>query len=101
LSFNLPTLSDEQREKLDQWIRNLLWEGTLIGITSSHHISVHRTKGRIVTTTGEEWILQGVREVYEFKHVAQRSSGDSKLVLIGERLNKHNIQQSLHRYLGV
>jgi len=88
-----------QREKLDKWIRTLLWEGTLIGGSSSRKISVHRTKGRIVMRNGEEWILQGVRELYEFKRVGISHGQISKIVLIGEALQKDDIEKSLYTYL--
>ena len=96
-----------QRTRIDQWIRTLLWEGILLGITSPHHLSIHRTKGRIATSNKEQWIVQGVREVYEFKSLGLIQSSDpadpadSKLVLIGEGLHRHTIEHSLHTYLGV
>jgi len=54
--------------------------------------------------TGQEWILQGVRELYEFKEIGISHSGDgesSKIVLIGEGLEKGDIEKSLELYLGV
>jgi len=94
-------LSDGQREKVDQWIRCLLWEGSLPGIDPPQRISVHRTKGKIALQNGEEWILQGVREVYEFKLMGKSNGQRSKIVLIGEGLQKGDIEKSLHLYLGV
>ena len=99
MSFEFPRLSDVQLEKLDKWIRNLLWEGTLIGERLSQKISVHRTKGRIVSRNGEEWIVQGVREVYEFKRTEISHGERSKIVLIGEGLQKDSIEKSLQTYL--
>lgn len=96
-------ISDIQREKLDEWIRSLLWEGNLLGNnnSSSQPISVHRMKGRIVLQNNEEWILQGVREVYEFRYMGKSHGENSKIVLIGEGLRKEDIEESLHLYLGV
>ena len=95
-------LSQLQYEKLDQWIRSLLWEGSLLGINSSKPISIHRTKGRIILKTGQEWILQGVRELYEFKEIGNSpQEQESKIVLIGEGLKKLDIEKSLKIYLGV
>jgi len=88
-----------QREKLDKWIQTLLWEGTLIGVHSSEKMIVHRTKGRIVMRNGEEWILQGVREVYEFKRMGISHGQTSKIVLIGEALERDDIEKGLQTYL--
>lgn len=48
---------------------------------------------------GAEWILQGVREVYEFKRMGISNAQSSKLVLIGEALQKDAIEKSLYTYL--
>jgi len=84
---------------LDKWIRTLLWEGALIGEISQQKLSVHRTKGRIVMQNDEEWMLQGVREVYEFKRTGISHEQSSKIVFIGEALERDAIEKSLHSYL--
>jgi len=94
-------LSDDQRAKLDQWVRSLLWEGVLVGVPHTRPISIHRTKGRVTSRSGEEWILQGVREIYEFKVIGKAHSESSKIVLIGEGLKEDEIKKSLHGYLGI
>jgi Cobalamin synthesis protein cobW C-terminal domain len=94
-------LSEEQREKLDHWLQSLLWEGSLIGINTSQQISIHRTKGRIVMQNYQEWILQGVRELYEFKYTGQSQGQTSKVVFIGEGLEKSSIGKSLQMYVGI
>jgi G3E family GTPase len=68
-----------------------------MGIGLSHErISVHRTKGRIIDKNGDEWILQGVGEVYEMKKVAgMATEQQSKIVLIGEGLQRKSIEKSL------
>ena len=48
---------------------------------------------------GEEWVLQGVREVYELKRTGISKEQTSKLVLIGEALQKNDIEQSLLAYI--
>jgi len=48
---------------------------------------------------GEEWILQGVREVYEFKRMGISYGQTSKIVLIGEALERDDIEKSLQTYL--
>jgi hypothetical protein len=52
-------------------------------------------------TNNEEWILQGVREIYEFRYNGKSHGENSKIVLIGEGLHKADIEKSLHLYLGV
>lgn len=94
-------LSRVQCEKIDRWIRSLLWEGTLLDVRASGRISVHRTKGRIVMQSGEERILQGVRETYEFRSIGKSHHTTSKIVLIGEGLDKACIETSLQIYLGI
>jgi len=94
-------LSDIQREKFDRWIQVLLWEATLLNMDAPQKISIHRTKGRIITQRGEEWILQGVREIYEMRANGKAHGHDSKMVLIGEGLRQNDIKASLQRYLGV
>jgi len=68
-----------------------------MGIGSSHErISVHRTKGRIIDKNRDEWILQGVGEVYEMKKFAgMATEQQSKIVLIGEGLQRKFIEKSL------
>ena len=51
--------------------------------------------------SGEEWILQGVRDIYEFKAIGKSHETRSKIVLIGEGLLKASIEASLELYLGV
>lgn len=48
---------------------------------------------------GEEWILQGVREVYEFKRMGISHGPTSKIVLIGEALERDDIEKSIQTYL--
>ena len=49
----------------------------------------------------EKWMLQGVREVYEFKYNGRSQGENSKIVMIGEGLQKVDIEKSLHLYLGI
>ena len=49
----------------------------------------------------EEWMLQGVREIYEFKKVGISDEPTSKIVLIGEGLDKTIVERSLRGYLRV
>ena len=71
------------------------------GVDTSQRVSIHRAKGRVVLSNGEEWILQGVREIYEFKFMNKSHGTSSKIVLIGEGLQNGDIEKSLYLFLGV
>jgi G3E family GTPase len=79
----------------------LLWEGILPGITPSPKVSIHRIKGRILVEGGQEFILQGVRELYQYNPIEKSDAQESKIVLIGEGLREDEIKKSLQIYLGV
>lgn len=103
LSIPLPVLSSQQYETLDKLLRDLLWEGNLPSTHSTGSSTdsvvakpeILRTKGLFYTSSGDasktEYIIQGVREIYEVKEVAETSanSGDEqgKLVFIGRGLH--------------
>lgn len=73
----------------------------LPGIIPSPELSIHRIKGRIVCEGGEEFILQGVRELYQYKPIEKSNTTECKLVLIGEGLKQEEIEKSLQIYLSV
>ncbi|MCJ1466240.1 hypothetical protein MMC07_004859 [Pseudocyphellaria aurata] len=109
ISIPLPTLSQSQLPRLDSWLRSLLWESTLRpphpDLQSPSHdlpsFSVHRLKGRVLTTTGGVKMIQGVRDVFEIVDVAEAAkgqevaSGEGKMVLIGRGLSNLPVQESL------
>ena len=76
-----------------------------VGVT----FSVHRTKGRIITTTGHVKMIQGVREVFEIVDIDETtgaprgsSPGDmGKLVFIGRGLDLENFEESLNYALDI
>ncbi len=68
-------------------------------------LSIHRLKGRVVTTSGAIKMIQGVRDVFEIvdvdsgasvQEVAQEEAPSGKIVLIGRALADFPIQESLH-----
>lgn len=104
LAIPLPSgLSADQISALDLTLRSLLWEGRLPSSSSSpsyqeasSSIEILRTKGYFVDQdAGTEYVVQGVREIYELRQVGQRKlrheagqipEEEGKLVLIGKGL---------------
>ncbi|MCJ1478541.1 hypothetical protein MMC13_007221 [Lambiella insularis] len=112
----LPVLTSEAVEKLERWLRLVLWEFTLVlpnqtQIDLSELVSIHRLKGRILLDSGQVKMVQGVREVFEVTDlvdatgpsVASDSStskhGYGKLVFIGSGLSGHEWEASLLSFL--
>lgn len=107
-------LEQGRLELLDEWIRNVLWEGRL---PSSHKtervagdnskiespLQVLRCKGIWTMQTGERYILQGVRELYEVTKLPANKEdigvGEGKIVLIGKGLGDVAVRNSLEKVL--
>ena len=109
ITLDLPSLDDSQFDKLDEWLRALLWENKLLEQAETKASwEVHRIKGRIARTNAGTKMLQGVREIFEFidtNDTADSSTGTSqsgKIVLIGRNLTPaaSTFQQSLDASLN-
>lgn len=85
VAYEFDTLSEEQFEKFERFVQHILWENRINGKV----VEVHRAKG-IILTEDKSFVLQGVREDYEFIESPRRLTR-SKLVLIGKNLNKTDI----------
>ncbi|KAG8762641.1 hypothetical protein FRC11_008320 [Ceratobasidium sp. 423] len=94
IQIPVPTLSEVQLSKLDEWIRLVLWEKRIPGL------EVLRCKGIYNTTEGTSYILQGVQTLYDVTELSEKGSGDGKIVLIGKGLSK-DVIDDLKAYLGV
>ncbi|KAI0785218.1 cobW-domain-containing protein [Abortiporus biennis] len=100
LQVAYPPLTVSQLEKLDEWIRTVLWEHHLPGKTSSENgqLEILRCKGIFTTVEGGLHILQGVRNLYELEKVEDDSDiglpDEGKLVLIGKGLDE-TVRRSL------
>jgi G3E family GTPase len=102
LQITCPPLDSPTRlAKLDEWIRTLLWENTLPWYTSDGQdaqderkqpssVQVFRCKGIFRMCSGQEYILQGVRSLYELREVDSvgGDGGLGKVVLIGKGLDE-------------
>ncbi|KAI5835216.1 cobW-domain-containing protein, partial [Schizophyllum commune Tattone D] len=114
LRVNVPPLTPEALHDLDEWVREVLWEGRLpesptTTPSKKDPLLVLRCKGLFVTTTGERYVLQGVRNMYDLFKAEEDSSGpkpgeddgdltgvpkEGKLVLIGKGLGE-DVRRSL------
>ena len=105
VQLSVPTLSDAQLVKLDEWIRSVLWEKKFPGDTAeTPGLEVLRCKGIYHSTVGKSYILQGVQTLYDVIEVPERDSdgatGNGKVVLIGRGLNDA-MMSNLRQYIGV
>lgn len=112
-TLKLPPLSSAQLDKLDTFLRNILWTRFFISHPEAEGVSVesegsrpeiHRTKGRLVMQEGGVKLLQGVREVFEFIDAADVGAsndgasadrGNGKIVFIGRNLVPAALQKTL------
>ncbi|KAF9049548.1 cobW-domain-containing protein [Hymenopellis radicata] len=102
LQVTIPVLNQEGLDALDAWIREVLWENRLPESDTDTQLEILRCKGLFVTDTGEQYVLQGVRSMYDMSKVEEDVIGlpdQGKLVLIGKGLDD-SVRSSL-RKLGL
>lgn len=91
LQVSCPILSQAMLEKLDEWIRSVLWENRLPGSSAPSGLQVLRCKGAIITQDRVYHVLQGVRNLYEISTLAESPEmgvpDTGKIVLIGKGLD--------------
>ncbi|KAK9422718.1 putative CobW-domain-containing protein [Seiridium unicorne] len=102
IAIDIPPLAAEQLEKVDVWLRSILWESLLPGAEASKStpLEVHRLKARLAFKDGDVKMVQGVREIFEiFDAPKPSASGASaqtgKIVLIGRQLQARDLERSL------
>lgn len=107
LQVTCPILSPQKLEELDEWIRTVLWEGTIPGSVTGLTVEILRCKGLFTAESGERYVLQGVRNMYEVVKVAEDAEraedmgiSTGKLVFIGKGLTE-DVRNSLSRVLDV
>ncbi|KAH0832198.1 CobW domain-containing protein [Lanmaoa asiatica] len=91
----IPPLTPDQLIELERWIQGLLWrhDDPRGGDRKDHsfNLRVLRCKGLFILQTGEEFMLQGVQNMYEITPVEAQSvvgiPDSGKLVLIGKGLD--------------
>ena len=97
LRVTCPLLSSEQQERLEEWIRTVLWECRLPADTDQKPLEVLRCKGMFGTQSGQTFVLQGVRNLYELEPLVGDDIGlpeHGKLVFIGKGLDD-SVRKSL------
>jgi len=102
----IPPLTTDQLTKLEHWIQGLLWrhDDPTKGDHKDHNdnLRVLRCKGLFISQTGEEYMLQGVQNMYEITPVEARDvvgiPDSGKLVLIGKGLDD-TLRESLEAML--
>ena len=98
LQVSCPVLLQTQFDRLDEWIRLVLWENRIPEKSAELELKVLRCKGAFTLDTGATFVLQGVQSMYE---IGQLEGGEvmgipesGKIVLIGKGLN-NDVRQSL------
>ncbi|EGN98031.1 hypothetical protein SERLA73DRAFT_109353 [Serpula lacrymans var. lacrymans S7.3] len=97
LQISCPVFTPLLLEKFDEWIRTILWENRLMGDDTGREIKIMRCKGLFIMESGEQYMLQGVQNLYDITKVDEEITGipdSGKLVLIGKGLDSL-LQQSL------
>ena len=107
-------LTSTQIVELDEWIRSVLWDGVLPGrqkpdVTTesfaSHPLEILRCKGIWWNDANEQFVLQGVRDLYETSRVCAMEQGvverTGKIVFIGKGLSKEVEQSLIHVVEGL
>jgi G3E family GTPase len=98
LQVACPVLTSTKLEKLDEWIRTVLWERHLPAGSHDIGVEVLRCKGLFTMESGEQHVLQGVRNLYEITKVDDGVVGvpeEGKIVLIGKGLGaevRHSLE---------
>lgn len=102
LQVSCPVLSQVSFDLLDEWIRSVLWENRLPGIAENPNLQVLRCKGLVTMESGEQYMLQGVRSMYEMTKVGEQVDigvpEPGKIVLIGKGLDdtvRHSLESIL------
>ncbi|KAI0304396.1 CobW domain-containing protein [Multifurca ochricompacta] len=105
LQVSCPVLSPERQERLEEWIRAVLWESQLPEESADTHkrtMEILRCKGMFGTQSGQVFVLQGVRNLYELEPLVGNDFGlpdHGKLVFIGKGLDgavKRSLENILH-----
>jgi len=94
--LTVPPLDDAGLQRLDAWLRAVLWAAELPGSEASPAWEIHRVKGRLPMKDGESKMLQGVREIFELIDggTAEPGAGEGKIVLIGRKIGSQEMSSA-------
>lgn len=105
LQVSCPVLSQNQFDRLDVWLRGVLWENRIPERSSGSEteLQVLRCKGAFTLEDDRHFVLQGVRNMYDVNELAgKRGDVDvpdiGKIVLIGKGLDD-DVRKSLESVL--
>jgi G3E family GTPase len=102
LQVSCGILDQPRLDKLDEWIRTALWENQISDAPSSK-VQILRCKGAFTSNKGVQYVLQGVRSMYEISEVEVAESmgipDTGKIVLIGKGLDDV-VRKSLEHVLA-
>lgn len=97
-------MSSGQIQKVDRWLRSVLWDSELPHFPDASPFETHRLKGRLVLDSGDVKMIQGVREIFEIidspDRVGEEASPQGKMVIIGRHLDSDSFAKSLSTSLG-
>ena len=88
-SIKLPAFEVAEIQRLDGWLRGLLWNLEDDARGERKPYEVHRVKGYVPCTDGTARVIQGVREIFEIIEADKRRGDgvdEGKLVIIGRGL---------------
>ncbi|EMC93289.1 hypothetical protein BAUCODRAFT_235316 [Baudoinia panamericana UAMH 10762] len=110
ITLTLPTVTDKRLQRLDAWLRSVLWSSVLPGHDVVTNWEIHRLKGRLTMSDGQIKLLQGVREVFELidgsdvsTNTTQPAGGTTpggKIVIIGRNLSGDTTRGAFQRSLN-
>jgi len=103
LHIPLPTLTPSQQEKLESFLQTLLWESRLPEGEAIEGLDILRTKGYFKVEDGQEYVIQGVTDIFEIKEVGVKAGGDEvqgKLVFIGRGVGQE-LRTAFDAFVGI
>lgn len=100
LSLSCPALGTARFDRLDEWIRTVLWENRFPNENEgSTPIEILRCKG-LFSVNGQQHVLQGVRDIYDIVPLdGNEVETNGKLVFIGRNLDEAAARRSLSTVL--
>ncbi|KAG5636394.1 hypothetical protein H0H81_008228 [Sphagnurus paluster] len=115
LQVACPPLSVARFARLDAWLRSVLWENRIpeaqttqtqtTATAEEQELLVLRCKGLLAIQGGKQYVLQGVRSMYDLVELEGEAEAEDvaipqlgKIVLIGKGLGEH-VRESLRKVL--
>lgn len=93
----------DQLDRVDKWLRALLWDNELPGGNLPENFEIHRSKGRLIFEDGQIKMLQGVREIFELIDAPQNDGelpAEGKIIFIGRKLGDVDFVGSFKQAIG-